>query len=95
MKNILAKLLFLIFTTFIIAASSCHKEEPIADLVPITTTGANTMGFYVDGIPYNKKGKPSFNNATGVNVSIYSDNDTVKIFGGGSSFLRNSNKIRN
>ena len=82
MKNPLLYLVVLVLAFFIIPASSCHKEEPEPDLVPITTTGANTMGFYWDGIPVNKKGKPSFNNATGVNVSIYSDN-TVKIFGGG------------
>jgi hypothetical protein len=40
MKNTLSQLLFLILTTFIISASSCHKEDPVPDLVPITTTGA-------------------------------------------------------
>jgi hypothetical protein len=50
MKNTLSQLLLLILTTFIISASSCHKEDPVPDLVPITTTGANTMGFYVDGV---------------------------------------------
>ena len=56
MENTLSQLLLLILTTFIISASSCHKDDPEPDLVPITTTGANTMGFYVDGVPHNKKG---------------------------------------
>jgi hypothetical protein len=85
MKNILAKLLFLIFTTFIISASSCHKEEPISDLVPITTTGANTMGFYVDGIPYNKKGAKNFGNPGGVAWWKYNDNKIELAGGGGGS----------
>ena len=63
MKNPLLHLATLAFAFFIISASSCHKDDPEPDLVPITTTGANTMGFYWDGIPVNKKGKPSFNNA--------------------------------
>ncbi|HQW97236.1 MAG TPA: hypothetical protein PLU58_15620, partial [Saprospiraceae bacterium] len=49
--------LFLLFSVLVLTASSCHKEEPEPDLVPITTTGANTMGFYVDGVVCNKIGK--------------------------------------
>ena len=45
-----SKLLFLLFLAFTI--SSCHKDEPEPDLVPITMTGENTMGFYVDGVYY-------------------------------------------
>ena len=86
MKNILAKLLFLIFTTFIIAASSCHKEEPISDLVPITTTSANTMGFYVVGIPYNKKGAKNFGNPGGVAWWKYNDNKIELAGGGGDPY---------
>ena len=29
--------------------SSCDKQEMEPNLVPSTTTGENTMGFYVDG----------------------------------------------
>ena len=49
-----SKLLFLLFLAFTI--SSCHKDELEPDLVPITMTGENTMGFYVDGVPHNIRG---------------------------------------
>jgi hypothetical protein len=55
MKNSLLYLVVLVLAFFIFSASSCHKEDPIPDLVPITTTGANTMGFYVDGVPIIKR----------------------------------------
>ena len=73
MKNTLSQLLFIILTTFIFSASSCHKEGPIPDLVPITTTGANTMGFYVDGVPHNKKGQSTWSSPYGVSSSLFSD----------------------
>jgi len=70
MKNSLLYLVVLVLAFFIISASSCHKEDPIPDLVPITTTGANTMGFYVDGVPVNIKGKHGGLSSVGVKGGI-------------------------
>ena len=81
MKNPLLHLVTLAFTFFIISASSCHKEDPESDLVPITTTGANTMGFYVDRVPYNKKGIYSFGNPDGVSWGKYADGK-INFWGG-------------
>lgn len=75
--------LFVIITLFItLAAPSCHKEDPEPDLVPITTTGANTMGFYVDGVPHNKKGQSTWSNVYGVRGGISAEN-ILYISGGG------------
>ncbi len=82
MKNILANLLFLILTTFIISASSCHKEDPVPDLVPITTSGANTMGFYLDGIPINITGEYGGFTPKGVTGGIF-EGRILYILGGG------------
>ena len=76
--------LFLLFSVLVLTASSCHKEEPEPDLVPITTTGANTMGFYVDGVPCNKKGEYGGINAFGVSGGIRS-NGVLRIFGSGGN----------
>ena len=84
MKNTLSQLLFLILTTFIFSASSCHKEDPEPDLVPITTTGANTMGFYIDGVPHNKKGQSTWSDVYGVRGGV-SEEDVLHIYGGGKS----------
>ena len=85
MKNTLSQLLFLILTTFIISASSCHKEDPEPDLVPITTTGANTMGFYVDGVPHNKKGSIKAGESS-VSWGKYADGKIKIFFGGGDPY---------
>ncbi|MCO6462257.1 MAG: hypothetical protein J5I59_12710 [Saprospiraceae bacterium] len=83
MKNTLSQLLFLALAFFIISASSCEKEkEP--DLVPITTTGANTMGFYVDGVPHNKKGQSTWSDVYGVRGGV-SEEDVLHIYGGGGN----------
>ncbi len=87
MKNTLSQLLLLILTTFIISASSCHKEDPGPDLVPITTTGANTMGFYIDGVAYNKKGSIKAGESS-VSWGKYADGK-IKIFWGGGSLWFN------
>lgn len=88
MKNYFTHLLLLL-SVLIFSASSCEKDkEP--DLVPITTTGENTMGFYVDGIPHNKKGVSSFGSPTGVNWWRYSDGK-IELAGAGGvpkSYLR-------
>lgn len=81
MKHTLSQLFFLVLTIGIISSSSCEKEQE-PDLVPITTTGENTMGFYVSGVPYNKKGTITFGSPTGVKYSRYQDGK-IKIFGGG------------
>ncbi len=65
MKNPSLHLVTIALAFFIISASSCHKEDPESDLVPITTTGANTMGFYVDGVPHNKKGQSTWSSPYG------------------------------
>ncbi|MCB0603903.1 MAG: hypothetical protein KDC25_03470 [Saprospiraceae bacterium] len=88
MKNTLSQLLFIILTTFIFSASSCHKEGPIPDLVPITTTGANTMGFYVDGVPHNKKGSIKAGESS-VSWGKYADGKIKIFFGGGGSLWFN------
>ena len=82
MKNSLLYLIVLVLVFFIFSASSCHKEDPVPDLVPITTTGANTMGFYVDGVPHNKKGIYSFGNPDGVSWGKYADGK-INFWGGG------------
>ncbi len=83
------RITLLLLSVLIITASSCEKEkEP--DLVPITTTGENTMGFYLDGVPYNKKGVLSFGRPDGVSWGRYEDG-RIKFVGGGGSpygFLR-------
>ena len=86
MKNPLLYLVVLVLAFFIIPASSCHKEEPEPDLVPITTTGANTMGFYIDGVPYNKKGAKNFGNPGGVAWWKYNDNKIELAGGGGDPY---------
>ena len=85
MKNTLSQLLFIILTTFIFSASSCHKEGPIPDLVPITTTGANTMGFYVDGVPHNKKGSIKAGESS-VSWGKYADGKIEFVGGGGEPY---------
>lgn len=86
MKNTLSQLLFLGLAFFIISASSCEKEkEP--DLVPITTTGANTMGFYIDGVAYNKKGVKNFGNPDGVAWWKYVDKKIELAGGGGTIWI--------
>lgn len=82
MKKPLSHLLILALTFFIFSASSCHKDDPEPDLVPITTTGANTMGFYVDGVPHNKKGKYGGFIPQGVSGGISQDR-ILNIHGGG------------
>ena len=82
MKNSLLYLVVLVLAFFIIPASSCHKEEPEPDLVPITTTGANTMGFYVDGVVCNKIGKYGGLSAYGV-IGGLSAEMVLYVFGGG------------
>jgi len=85
MKNTLSQLLFLGLAFFIISASSCEKEkEP--DLVPITTTGANTMGFYIDDVAYNKKGVKNFGNPDGVAWWKYVDKKIELAGGGGEPY---------
>ena len=85
MKNTLSQLLFLALAFFIISASSCEKEkEP--DLVPITTTGENTMGFYLDGVTYNKKGVFNFGNPDGVRWGKYADGKIEFSGGGGDPY---------
>ena len=86
MKNSLLYLVVLVLAFFIISASSCHKEDPEPDLVPITTTGANTMGFYVDGKKYNFKGKIEGMQARGVNGGINSSK-ILRIFGAGGESI--------
>lgn len=82
MKNTLPQLFFLFFLTFIISASSCQKEEPEPDLVPISNIGANTMGFYVDGVPHNKKGQMTWSDVYGVRAGLFK-NGVLDISGGG------------
>jgi len=46
-----------IFTVFLLVLcsltfSNCKKKKPQPDLPPITTTGENTFGCYIDGEPY-------------------------------------------
>lgn len=84
MKNSLLYLVVLVLAFFIISASSCHKEDPEPDLVPITTTGANTMGFYLDGVPVNIRGEYGGLLSKGVKYSYYSNN-TIGILGSGVS----------
>ncbi len=84
MKNPSLHLVTLALAFFIFSASSCHKDEPEPDLVPITTTGANTMGFYIDGVPYNKKGVQNFGNPGGVSWGKFGDGK-IQIDGGGES----------
>ena len=86
MKKPLSHLLILALTFFIFSASSCHKDDPEPDLVPITTTGANTMGFYVDGVPHNKKGKYGGFIPQGVSGGISQDR-ILNIHGGGGENL--------
>jgi len=84
MKNPSLHLVTLALAFFIFSASSCHKDEPEPDLVPITTTGANTMGFYIDGVPYNKKGVQNFGNPGGVSWGKFGDGK-IQIDGGGGN----------
>jgi hypothetical protein len=50
------------------------------NLVPSTTSGKNTMGFYVDGDPVNIEGETGGFCGCGVNGGINAD-DVVRIFG--------------
>ncbi len=75
-------LLFLFLGFITLTSSSCGKDEPEPDLVPITMTGENTMGFYLDGKKYNFKGKIEGMEARGVNGGINSNN-ILRIFGAG------------
>ena len=85
MKNSLLYLIVLVLVFFIFSASSCHKEDTVPYLVPITTTGANTMGFYIDGVAYNKKGSIKAGESS-VSWGKYADGK-IKIFGGGGGSL--------
>ncbi len=85
MKNYFTHLLLLL-SILLFTAPSCHKEDPEPDLVPITTTGANTMGFYVDGVHYKIKGKIEGNAARGVSGGI-SRNRILRIFGAGGESI--------
>ena len=81
--NTYYKYLFLLLSSLVLTASSCDKDkEP--DLVPITTTGENTMGFYLDGVPYNKKGVLSFGRPSGVAWGKYADGK-LELSGGGGN----------
>ncbi|MCO6462262.1 MAG: hypothetical protein J5I59_12735 [Saprospiraceae bacterium] len=85
MKNTLSQLFFLFLTVCIISSSSCEKEQE-PDLVPITTSGENTMGFYWDGIPVNKKGKGTFFEPDGVSSGVFSDHKVYILGVGGNPF---------
>lgn len=64
-------ILLILFLCFIsLSSSSCCKDEPQPDLVPITTTGENTMGFYVEGVPYNIRGISTWSNPKGVKGGV-------------------------
>ena len=76
--------LLLLPAVFFLTMSSCHKDEPKPDLVPITTKGANTMGFYVDGVPHNKKGQSTWSSVYGVRGGINKDY-ILHLFGGGGN----------
>lgn len=60
--------------------SSCDKQEMEPNLMPSTTTGENTMGFYLDGDPVNIEGETGGFCGCGVNGGINVD-DVVRIFG--------------
>lgn len=62
-------ILFLSLITF--SFSSCGKDDPEPDLVPITMTGENTMGFYVDGVPCNIEGKGNWTFPKGVDYFLF------------------------
>ena len=78
--------LFLLFSVLVLTAFSCHKEDPEPDLVPITTTGANTMGFYLDGIPINITGEYGGFTPKGVTGGIF-EGRILYILGGGESHV--------
>ncbi len=73
-------ILFLGFIT--LTSSSCGKDELEPDLVPITMTGENTMGFYVDGVPFNKNGPYGGFSPKGVSGGMGIGN-VLRIFGAG------------
>lgn len=75
-------IILILLLCFIILSSSCSKDDPKPDLVPITMTGENTMGFYVDGVPHNKKGVIKSGESS-VSWGKYNDGK-IKIFGGGT-----------
>lgn len=93
MKNNFTHLLLLL-SILLLTALSCHKEDPEPDLVPITTTGANTMGFYVDGVPHNKKGQSTWSNVYGVSATLFYSG-VLYIFGGGGTQDFNFNLFTN
>jgi len=68
-------LLLLLLSMMSLSSSSCSKDDPEPDLVPITMMGANTMGFYVDGVPCNIEGKGSWNFPRGVDYFLFSENE--------------------
>ena len=47
----------LLSITFLLTASSCKKQNTGPQLPPETQTGANTLGFKIDGKVYTASGK--------------------------------------
>ena len=69
----------------LLITSSCDKQEMEPNLVPKTTSGENTMGFYVDGEPVNIKGEWEdnwglFTNIHGVTAGIKNSGKTFYIY---------------
>ena len=57
MKNLFYLAMSILISCTLMITSSCDKQEMEPELVPITTSGENTMGFYVDGKPFNTERK--------------------------------------
>ena len=57
MKNLFYLSISILISCTLLITSSCIKQEMEPELVPITTSGENTMGFYVDGEPVNIEGE--------------------------------------
>jgi len=80
MKNLFYLSISILISCTLLITSSCDKQEMEPNLVPSTTSGENTMGFYLDGDPVNIEGETGGFCGCGVSGGINID-DVVRIFG--------------
>ena len=71
MKNLFYLSMSILISCTLLITSSCDKQEMEPNLVPSTTSGENTMGFYVDGELVNIRGKGNWSFPEGVNYFLF------------------------
>jgi len=81
MKNLFYLSMSILISCTLLITSSCDKQEMEPELVPITTSGKNTMGFYVNGEIVNIEGVLGGFCSCGVSGGVSQDN-IIRVLGG-------------